>query len=431
MVGREIQDRWAPAACGIISNRPATDFEQVWSDLPAGLNLDPNDQTLQQLRFILSRELFTFGNSHLSVWTALVLTISFTILWYATKLIEKLLSKFTIFDPFGETFKRRMILLARASLWFAGAIWIIDRSDVNITAEQIVVYFNNLLNSPFIHLGKTQITLWTLIYVGSLWSLLIVATNRLQNWCVTRLLARPGVEFGAGHAVAVIAKYIVVSIGFVIILQSAGIDLSAITVLAGALGLGLSFGLQNITQNLVSGLIVLVESPIKVGDRIEVAGITGDVTKIALRATTICTNDNIEIIVPNSQFISGNVINWSHSSRDVRVSLPIGVSYNSDPEEVRTILLRVAAENEGVLADPAPSVVFQNFGESSLNFVLRVFTRTFISAPSVLQSDLNFAIFKEFKAHGIEVPFPQRDLHIRSAVDLVSLVKNEENHESN
>ena len=109
----------------------------------------------------------------------------------------------------------------------------------------------------------------------------------------------------------------------------------------------------------------------------------------------------------------------------MRVSLPIGVSYNSDPEEVRTILLKVAAENEGVLADPAPSVVFQNFGESSLNFVLRVFTRTFISAPSVLQSDLNFAIFKEFKAHGIEVPFPQRDLHIRSAVELVSQATNE------
>jgi small-conductance mechanosensitive channel len=229
-------------------------------------------------------------------------------------------------------------------------------------------------------------------------------------------LSKPGIEFGAGHAIAVIARYIVVAIGFVVILQSAGIDLSAITVLAGALGLGLSFGLQNITQNLVSGLIVLIESPIKVGDRIEVAGITGNVTKIALRATTICTNDNIEIIVPNSQFISGNVINWSHSSRDVRVSVPVGVGYNSDPEVVKSILLKVAEQNEGVLNEPSPSVIFQDFGDSSLNFVLRVFTRKFISAPAVLQSDLNFAIFKEFKAHGIEIPFPQRDLHIRSSV---------------
>jgi small-conductance mechanosensitive channel len=187
------------------------------------------------------------------------------------------------------------------------------------------------------------------------------------------------------------------------------------------MGLGLSFGLQNITQNLVSGLIVLIESPIKVGDRIEVSGITGDVKKIALRATTICTNDNIEIIVPNSEFISGNVINWSHSSRDVRVSLPIGVAYNSDPELVRTILLKVASENNGVLKEPAASVIFKDFGDSSLNFVLRVFTQAFISAPAVLQSDLNFAIFKEFKANSIEVPFPQRDLHIRS-MELKNLV---------
>lgn len=382
----------------------------------AGIGLEPNNTSWEPLRAGLSQDLIAIGNTHISVWTALVLAISFTILWFATKLAEKFLARLKIFDPFGEQFKHRAILLARLVLWVTGAIWIIDFANINITAVQIFSYIDSVLNSPFIHLGKTQITLWTIIYVGCLWSVLVIGTDRLQNWCVTRLLSKPGIEFGAGHAIAVIARYIVVAIGFVVILQSAGIDLSAITVLAGALGLGLSFGLQNITQNLVSGLIVLIESPIKVGDRIEVAGITGNVTKIALRATTICTNDNIEIIVPNSQFISGNVINWSHSSRDVRVSVPVGVGYNSDPEVVQSILLKVAEQNEGVLNEPAPSVIFQDFGDSSLNFVLRVFTRKFISAPAVLQSDLNFAIFKEFKAHGIEIPFPQRDLHIRSSV---------------
>jgi small-conductance mechanosensitive channel len=307
------------------------------------------------------------------------------------------------------------------SIWVVGAIWIIDLANINITAAQIFGYLDSLLNTPFIHLGKTQITLWSVIYVASLWLILIITTNRLQKWCSARLLSRSGIEFGTNNAISVIAKYVVVSIGFIVILQSAGIDLSALTVIAGAMGLGLSFGLQNITQNLVSGLIVLIESPIKVGDRIEVSGITGDVKKIALRATTICTNDNIEIIVPNSEFISGNVINWSHSSRDVRVSLPIGVAYNSDPELVRTILLKVASENNGVLKEPAASVIFKDFGDSSLNFVLRVFTQAFISAPAVLQSDLNFAIFKEFKANSIEVPFPQRDLHIRS-MELKNLV---------
>jgi small-conductance mechanosensitive channel len=383
--------------------------------------LDPNNENVERVRAVLSHELFAFGKTHVTAWTALVLIFSFTILWFATKLIEKTLAKSNFLDVFGETIKRRLILFARLSIWVVGAIWIIDLANINITAAQIFGYLDSLLNTPFIHLGKTQITLWSVIYVASLWLILIITTNRLQKWCSARLLSRSGIEFGTNNAISVIAKYVVVSIGFIVILQSAGIDLSALTVIAGAMGLGLSFGLQNITQNLVSGLIVLIESPIKVGDRIEVSGITGDVKKIALRATTICTNDNIEIIVPNSEFISGNVINWSHSSRDVRVSLPIGVAYNSDPELVRTILLKVASENNGVLKEPAASVIFKDFGDSSLNFVLRVFTQAFISAPAVLQSDLNFAIFKEFKANSIEVPFPQRDLHIRS-MELKNLV---------
>ena len=369
-----------------------------------------------------SRVLFSVGKTQITVWTVFFLTFGFSLLWFATIWIQKLLNKSKLLDIFDETFKRRLVLIARLTAWFTGAIWIVDRSDINITAEQILGYLNGVLNNPLVHMGKTQITLWSIIYVFSLWTLLVVTANRLQTWCATRLLTKPGIEFGASHAITVISKYVIVSIGFIVILQSAGIDLSALTVLAGALGLGLSFGLQNITSNLVSGLIVLVESPIKVGDRIEVAGITGDVKKIALRATTICTNDNIEIIVPNSQFISGNVINWSHSSRDVRVSLPIGVSYSSDPELVRTILLDVASKHAAVLKDPAASVIFKDFGDSSLNFVLRVFTREFVSAPAVLQSDLNFEIFKEFKSHGIEVPFPQRDLHIHSDAALAKLM---------
>ncbi|NJL70483.1 MAG: mechanosensitive ion channel [Candidatus Competibacteraceae bacterium] len=279
---------------------------------------------------------------------------------------------------------------------------------------QVLGYTDRFLNIAFIHVGKTQITPWTVIYVLSSWLVLVVTTNRLQHWCAEKLLSRSGIDVGTRHAASVIVKYLVVSLGFIVILQSAGVDLSALTVLAGALGLGLSFGLQNITSNLVSGLIVLIERPIKVGDRIEVAGVTGDVKKIALRATTICTNDNIEIIVPNSEFISGNVINWSHSSRSVRVSVPVGVSYKAEPELVREILLNVARAKEGVLSEPGPSVVFKGFGESSLDFVLRVFTQQYVTTPLMLQSELNFAIFKEFKSHGVEIPYPQQDIYIRS-----------------
>jgi small-conductance mechanosensitive channel len=199
-----------------------------------------------------------------------------------------------------------------------------------------------------------------------------------------------------------------------IILQTVGIDLSTITVLAGALGVGIGFGLQNITNNFVSGIIILFERPIKVNDRIEVGNITGDVVRISMRATTIVTNDNISVIVPNSEFISSKVINWSHNDRNVRFNIPVGVSYNEDPKKVKELLLSVANDNDAVLKEPLPDVIFSEFGDSSLNFVLRVWTSTLIQAPKVLKSQLYFEILRRFREVGIQIPFPQRDLHIKN-----------------
>ncbi len=203
-------------------------------------------------------------------------------------------------------------------------------------------------------------------------------------------------------------------IGVLVILGTAGIDLTTLNVLAGAVGIGVGFGLQTITNNFISGLIILFERPVKVGDRIQVGDVTGDVVRIGARATTIRTNDNIEIIVPNADFISSQVINWSHSDREVRLHIPVGVSYSSNPEEVRDILLEVAASHHGVLTHPPPDVVFMEFGDSSLNFDLRVWTSDYITKPKILRSDLNFAIRKEFRSRGVEIPFPQRDIHVRS-----------------
>jgi len=386
---------------------------------------------VQRIAAVLSHELVAIDQSKITVGTVLFLSSGFVLLWLISRVLKNWITrKISSVDAFGDTMKERLAVLARWALFVIGALWLIDLSAIDLTAHQILSYIDSFLNFSFAHIGKTQVTLWTVIYVLSLWLGLVVATNKLQKWCANKLLTRSGIEIGAGHAISVIVKYVMVSIGFVVILQSAGIDLSALTVLAGALGLGLSFGLQNITSNLVSGLIVLIERPIKVGDRIEVAGVTGDVKNIALRATTICTNDNIEIIVPNSEFISGNIINWSHSSRDVRVSLPVGVSYSSDPELVYQILLDVALKHDGVLADPAPSVIFKGFGDSALDFVLRVSTRTYVTTPGVLQSKLNFAIFKEFKRNKIEVPFPQRDLHLRSAIGLGTIFGSDGSNES-
>jgi len=282
--------------------------------------------------------------------------------------------------------------------------------------REFLVQLRAWLDISLLPIGDTRFTLWMLLYLLVFFALLIYVTGKLKAWMVERLLARTRIDIGVRQAVGSIFRYVIVAIGFMIILQTAGINLSALTVLAGALGIGVGFGLQNITNNFLSGLIILVERPIKVGDRIDVGRVTGDVVKISPRATTIVTNDNIAIIVPNSEFISSQVINWSYTNRDVRLNFPIGVAYHSDPELVRKVLLEVAADHSGVLKERNADVLLQEFGDSSLNFILRVWTRDYATTPGVLRSELNYAICKKFKEHGIEIPFPQRDLHVRSGV---------------
>jgi len=281
----------------------------------------------------------------------------------------------------------------------------------------IQAFFSQLLgylNIPLFVLGKSQFTLWSIVYIIILLTLLFYLTAKMRAWIVGALRSKKNIDVGVSEATGSIVRYVVISIGFLMILQSAGVDLSAITVLAGALGIGVGFGLQNITSNFVSGIIILFERPIKVGDRIEVNNILGDVVNISPRATTIVSNDNISIIVPNSEFISSTVINWSHTDRLVRYRIPVGVSYDSDPEVVRDILLEAAAEHPGVLKTPETQVLLEEFADSALVFMLSVWTNTFTERPLILRSELNYIIFKKLKAHGIEIPFPQRDLHIRS-----------------
>jgi small-conductance mechanosensitive channel len=263
-------------------------------------------------------------------------------------------------------------------------------------------------------LGNTSITLWSLISFLFLTWLLFYLTNKLKNWIVYKILSNSKIELGVRLAVGTIIRYMVLVLGLIIVLQTVGIDLSTLTILAGALGVGIGFGLQNITNNFVSGIIILFERPIKVGDRIQVGDVNGDVVRISMRSTTVVTNDNISVIVPNSEFISSTVVNWSHTDRNVRFNISVGVSYNADPEKVKQILLDVADNEEGVLKSPKPDVLFDEFADSSLNFKLRIWTSTYITTPGLLKSKLYFEIFKKFKEKGIEIPFPQRDLHIKN-----------------
>jgi small-conductance mechanosensitive channel len=278
--------------------------------------------------------------------------------------------------------------------------------------ENILLQIKYTLDIPIFKLGQAHLTLWGILIFIILIIVLFYTTGKARKWIAGSLLSRSHLDVGAREAIGSIFGYLALAIGFVIILQTAGIDLSALTILVGSLSIGIGLGLQNITNNFVSGLIILIERPIKVGDRIEFKELNGEVVRIAARATTLLTNDNIAIIVPNSEMISSAVINWSYPTKRVRFNIPVGVSYDSDPELVKTLLLEVAKNEPGVLKTAEPDVLFDSFGDNALNFILRVWTVEFVGTPGVLKSQLNFAISKTFKDHGVEIPFPQREVHI-------------------
>lgn len=286
--------------------------------------------------------------------------------------------------------------------------------------DNLRIFWKNLLeilNSTLFTLGETSIDPVLIFFFLFSCFALIFLSKKLKNLLVHRILVRYGLEKGTSKSIGTIVYYFVLIVGFFIIIQTVGIDLTGLNVLAGALGVGIGFGLQNITNNFISGIIILFEQPIKEGDRIEVGNVKGDVVKISGRSTTVQTNDNITIIVPNSEFINSRVINWSHNDRNVRFQFPVGVSYKEDPKLVKKLILEVVEENNGVLKKPAPDVLFDDFGESSLNFNLTVWTTDYINKPNILKSQLYYAIFKKFHDNNIEIPFPQRDLHLKSGLE--------------
>ena len=280
--------------------------------------------------------------------------------------------------------------------------------------QQWLGQIKSILDYPLLKLGSTQLTLWLLLYLTVLIFLLFYITGKLRNWLVLHVLSRTELDIGLRQAAGSILRYLAITVGFLIILQTAGIDLTTLNIIAGAVGIGIGFGLQNIVSNFISGLIILFERPIKIGDRIEVGDVEGDVLEIGARSTTVLTNDNIAIIVPNSSFITENVVNWKYNDTKVRFKIPVTVAYGSDLRLVEKLLLNVATENPDVLKDPAPAVRLMAFGDSGPRFELRVWSTSLVHRKGALFSAINFAIYEAFNEHQIEIPFPQRDLRLRS-----------------
>ncbi|MBA3900061.1 MAG: mechanosensitive ion channel, partial [Bacteroidetes bacterium] len=217
------------------------------------------------------------------------------------------------------------------------------------------------LDYSLFRLGDSEFTIGTLLYLVLTLFLLFYLTEKLRLLLTNRILTRYKIMLGVRQAIGSIVKYAVVMVGLIVIVQSTGVDLSTLGLIAGALGVGIGFGLQSVTSNFVSGVIILFERPVKVGDRVQIGDVTGNIIRISARATTIITNDNIAMIIPNSDFINKMVINWTLNDRNVRFNFPVYVSYKENPENVKKVLLEVAANNQGVLKLPKPDILFESF----------------------------------------------------------------------
>jgi small-conductance mechanosensitive channel len=271
-----------------------------------------------------------------------------------------------------------------------------------------------VLDYPIFRMGDSRLTLSMLLTLLLLFGVVIVVERLLRRLFFLRLLKKTQLEPPLQFALGRILGYFVLLIGFYIAFEMVGINLSSLAVVAGAVGVGLGFGLQNILNNFVSGLIILAERHISIGDRIEVSGVDGEVVKISLRSTTVLTSDNIAIVVPNSDLIAHAVTNWSYGDHKVRFRVPLGVAYGTDLATLRRLLLQVANDHPHVLKNPPPDVFCTGFGDSAINVELVVWSEQASKGPRKFRSDLWFAMEKILRENQIEIPFPQRDLHLRS-----------------
>lgn len=282
----------------------------------------------------------------------------------------------------------------------------------------ILEQIHNFLAIQLFNLQNTPVTLYSLIMFVIFISVFAIGGKVISRLIFKRILGRVEMDEGIRYTLIRFTNYFVIFIGVVISFQFIGIDLSGLAVIFGLLSVGIGFGLQNVTSNFIAGLILLIERPIKVGDRIIVNDMEGDVREINMRSTTIQSLQNISIIVPNADFISGNVVNYSFGGDNrIRVRVDVGVSYGSDLDLVIRSLREAALQHPEVIREPEPTVLFRDFGDSSWDLTVISWIddakRHFLVA-----SEIRMNIVRIFRQHDIEIPFPQRDLNFRNVMEL-------------
>ncbi len=306
-----------------------------------------------------------------------------------------------------------VLVILRLGLWLAALLVITGFFPLTrLLLSRLVEALTESLGSPFLPLGGRRYSVLDAVILVALFLVLVRGVAFLKGLLRIRVLQRTGIEPGSQEAIAFLLQYGLLFLGTLVLLQLWGLDLTSLALFASVLGVGVGLGLQGIAKNLISGLIIMFERPIKVNDFVEVGDLQGTVTRVNLRSTEVVTLDRISIIVPNVEFLESRVVNWSHGSSVARLRIPVGVAHGCDPQAVRKALLLACQDQPDILETPPAQVFFKGFGESSLEFLLLVW----INQPRrqyEIRSELNFRIEAILRQHHLTMPFPQRDLHLR------------------
>ncbi len=339
-------------------------------------------------------------------------------LHFLGKLLSRQLTRWLGDSTFGinhqarsaKLFVQLAILGLQVGLWTAVAFLVTDLFPETRSWRYKLLQF---LTSPVLTLGEVNYSALQVLQLVALTVGLWFAVSALTRLFKSYVLVRTGADAGVQDAIAVLTQYLLAFLGMIVLLQSSGLDLRSLAIFASVVGVGIGFGVQNIANNLISGLIITLERPIKIGDFVKVGDLMGTVRRIGARSTEIHTLDQVSILVPNARFLESEVVNWSYGDPVSRLLIPVGVAYGSNLQHVQAALLEAARSHPEVLVRPQPQVWFLGFGESSLDFDLRVW----VGEPKKqfrIKSDLNYRIEASLRRYNIEVPFPQRDLNLRS-----------------
>jgi small-conductance mechanosensitive channel len=311
-----------------------------------------------------------------------------------------------LIDYWDRIEKRGLQIIAILAVFY----WIKSFTISLDVSREFFDAINSFLTSER-NIGTLQITIGSILAMILILLITFVIAGLLKVLIENVILKKSKLPRGVPAAISVTIRYFLIVLGFIMALSAAGIELGKFSLLAGALGVGIGFGLQNIVNNFISGLILVYERPLNVGDTIEVENLLGQVNRIGIRSSNVKTYDGAEVVVPNGNLISNQLINWTLSDNKRRIEIKVGVAYGSDPNVVVELLEKVARENEEVMKDPAPWALFEEFGDSSLNFRLLFWVPYDIGIGT--KSKVAIGIYNIFKENNIEIPFPQIDLHLK------------------